>query len=207
MESYCRWCHQANDPLSEQHRNPPKAMTCPQCQHEITLITIRKACELVGVSKTTIYTWIDRGLVSTVRTASGRLLICLSSLFLPSDQGNNDALREQAKHLTKKSETVKFRKIQLIDTLEVMSYSAARAQKKVHERRSYASQALDSVAFERGPDRCSRNILGRVRSHLSSGRILTSDFRGWSFEAGHTNMPLPDKMGRLRLRNSTMNAD
>jgi excisionase family DNA binding protein len=45
------------------------------------LIGITAAAEVVKVSRKTIYQWIEKGLVSTVRSAAGRQLVCFSSLF------------------------------------------------------------------------------------------------------------------------------
>ncbi len=87
MKNYCNWCHQADDlkpPTSQPTaRGSKKSPTCPQCHRGITLVSIPKACDAIGMSKKTIYKWIDKGLVSRVRTAGGRSLICFSSLFVP----------------------------------------------------------------------------------------------------------------------------
>ena len=89
MNSYCSWCHQTEDclqiPGKPLMHNSAKYPSCPQCSREIKLITIRRACEVVSKSKKTIHEWVNKGLVSTVRSASGTPLICLSSLFVPSD--------------------------------------------------------------------------------------------------------------------------
>jgi excisionase family DNA binding protein len=85
MRNYCGWCHQADEPLllpgNPPVRNSPNSLACPQCRREIALIQIHQACKIVGVSRKTMYQWIDKGQVSAVRSASGRLLICFSSLF------------------------------------------------------------------------------------------------------------------------------
>jgi excisionase family DNA binding protein len=47
----------------------------------ITLISITAAAQVVNVSRKTIYQWIEKGLISTVRSAAGRQLVCFSSLF------------------------------------------------------------------------------------------------------------------------------
>ena len=112
MMNYCNWCHQAEEPFSSPGQplvqNVPKSPTCPRCHRAITLITIRKACEMVSKSKRTIYQWIERGLVSTVRTARGTPLICLSSLFSPSDEEARQHLRERRDYL---EESVRKRKV------------------------------------------------------------------------------------------------
>jgi hypothetical protein len=61
-----------------------KSPACPECRREITLITIRRACEIVCKSRQTIYRWIRQELVSTLRSANGQQLVCLSSLFVAS---------------------------------------------------------------------------------------------------------------------------
>ena len=45
------------------------------------LVNIVQACELAGVSRRSIYYWIEAGKVKTVRTAGGRLRIYADSLF------------------------------------------------------------------------------------------------------------------------------
>ena len=44
-------------------------------------ISIMKACELVGVSRRTIYNWIASGKVEYVRTAGGSIRIFVDSLW------------------------------------------------------------------------------------------------------------------------------
>ena len=44
-------------------------------------ISIMKACELVGVSRRTIYNWISAGKVDYVRTAGGSVRIFVDSLW------------------------------------------------------------------------------------------------------------------------------
>jgi len=44
-------------------------------------ISIMKACELVGVSRRTIYNWIAAGKVEYVRTAGGSIRIFVDSLW------------------------------------------------------------------------------------------------------------------------------
>ncbi len=51
-------------------------------------ISIMKACELVGVSRRTIYNWITTGKVEYVRTAGGSVRIFVETLWRdPSDTG------------------------------------------------------------------------------------------------------------------------
>jgi excisionase family DNA binding protein len=53
-------------------------------------ISIMKACELVGVSRRTIYNWISGGKVDYVRTAGGSIRIFVDSLWRePGDLGQS----------------------------------------------------------------------------------------------------------------------
>jgi len=105
MRNYCTWCHQADEPLSLPGKPPVqniiKSPTCPHCHRAITLITIRRACEMVSKSKRTMYQWMEKGLVSTVRSSSGTPLVCLSSLFSPSEEEARQHLRERRDSLEK----------------------------------------------------------------------------------------------------------
>ncbi len=44
-------------------------------------VTIMKACEMVSVSRRTIYNWIKAGKVEYVRTAGGRVRIFVDTLY------------------------------------------------------------------------------------------------------------------------------
>ena len=44
-------------------------------------ISIRKACELVDVSRRTIYNWMASGKVETIRTAGGSVRIFVDTLW------------------------------------------------------------------------------------------------------------------------------
>ena len=46
-------------------------------------ISINRACELVGVSRRTIYNWIASGKVQYVRTAGGSVRIFVDTLWQP----------------------------------------------------------------------------------------------------------------------------
>jgi excisionase family DNA binding protein len=52
-------------------------------------ISIMKACELVGVSRRTIYNWISAGKVEYVRTAGGSVRIFLDTLWREPSEGNS----------------------------------------------------------------------------------------------------------------------
>jgi excisionase family DNA binding protein len=49
-------------------------------------ISIMKACELVGVSRRTIYNWIAGGKVEYVRTAGGSVRIFVDTLWREPDR-------------------------------------------------------------------------------------------------------------------------
>ena len=48
-------------------------------------VSIMKACEMVGVSRRTIYNWINSGKVEYVRTAGGSVRIFADSLWRKPD--------------------------------------------------------------------------------------------------------------------------
>ena len=52
-------------------------------------VSIPRACELVGVSRRTIYNWIAGGKVQFIRTAGGSVRIYADTLW--RDSGSNDA--------------------------------------------------------------------------------------------------------------------
>lgn len=49
-------------------------------------ISIMKACELVSVSRRTIYNWISSGKVEYIRTAGGSVRIFVDSLWRSPDE-------------------------------------------------------------------------------------------------------------------------
>ena len=60
-------------------------------------ISIMKACELVGVSRRTIYNWIAGGKVEYVRTAGGSVRIFVDTLWRePSHAHHQPMSRNQA---------------------------------------------------------------------------------------------------------------
>jgi hypothetical protein len=81
----CAWCHQNNDPDgvpdAPSTHSPARAARCPQCHREIVFINITGAAKVANVCRKTIYQWIEKGWVTTVKNASGRQLICFTSLF------------------------------------------------------------------------------------------------------------------------------
>ena len=52
-------------------------------------ISIMKACELVGVSRRTIYNWIASGKVEYVRTAGGSVRIFVDTLWREPETGSS----------------------------------------------------------------------------------------------------------------------
>lgn len=59
-------------------------------------ISIMKACELVGVSRRTIYNWIASGKVDYVRTAGGSIRIFVDTLWRkPEDTGGRRPARSR----------------------------------------------------------------------------------------------------------------
>ena len=56
---------------------PPKS----QLMMDRKTISIMKACELVGVSRRTIYNWIASGKVEYIRTAGGSVRIFVDTLW------------------------------------------------------------------------------------------------------------------------------
>jgi excisionase family DNA binding protein len=57
-------------------------------------ISIMKACELVGVSRRTIYNWLSAGKIEYVRTAGGSVRIFVDTLW--RDPQRADRTPEQA---------------------------------------------------------------------------------------------------------------
>jgi excisionase family DNA binding protein len=56
-------------------------------------LTIMKACEVVGVSRRTIYNWISAGKVEYVRTAGGSIRIFADTLWRSSGHEAPAAVR------------------------------------------------------------------------------------------------------------------
>jgi excisionase family DNA binding protein len=50
-------------------------------------ISIMKACELVGVSRRTIYNWLSSGKIEYVRTAGGSVRIFVDTLWRDPQKG------------------------------------------------------------------------------------------------------------------------
>ncbi len=94
MSLYCEWCHQGNEYLAPELKSKPigsQPCSCPKCHRGITLVSINRAMEVVQKSRQTIYVWMDDDRIRYIRDARGRRLICLSSLFLPpADEDDQD---------------------------------------------------------------------------------------------------------------------
>ncbi len=58
-------------------------------------ISIMKACELVGVSRRTIYNWIASGKVEYVRTAGGSVRIFVDTLWREPETGSGPVTSAQ----------------------------------------------------------------------------------------------------------------
>jgi excisionase family DNA binding protein len=54
-------------------------------------ISIMKACELVGVSRRTIYNWLSSGKIEYVRTAGGSVRIFADTLWRSPTDGDRPA--------------------------------------------------------------------------------------------------------------------
>ena len=61
-------------------------------------LSIAKACELVGVSRRTIYNWIAGGKVEYVRTAGGSVRIFVDTLWRDPRAGATGATRSDTPH-------------------------------------------------------------------------------------------------------------
>lgn len=49
-------------------------------------VTVKQACELVGVCRRTLYSWMDAGKVVFIRTAGGTRRIVTASLWKPGNE-------------------------------------------------------------------------------------------------------------------------
>ena len=58
-------------------------------------ISIMKACELVGVSRRTIYNWLSSGKIEYVRTAGGSVRIFVDTLWRDPQRGDRPATQTQ----------------------------------------------------------------------------------------------------------------
>ena len=56
-------------------------------------ISIMKACELVGVSRRTIYNWLSSGKIEYVRTAGGSVRIFVDTLWRDPNNANRTTMQ------------------------------------------------------------------------------------------------------------------
>ena len=56
-------------------------------------LSIMKACEVVGVSRRTIYNWMAGGKVQYVRTAGGSVRIYADSLWRPPQEADSSQIQ------------------------------------------------------------------------------------------------------------------
>ena len=56
-------------------------------------ISIMKACELVGVSRRTIYNWLSSGKIEYVRTAGGSVRIFVDTLWRDANKADRPAVQ------------------------------------------------------------------------------------------------------------------
>ena len=61
-------------------------------------LSIMKACEVVGVSRRTIYNWMAGGKIEFVRTAGGSVRIFADSLWRSPDHSAHDHQPSEIKH-------------------------------------------------------------------------------------------------------------
>ena len=60
---------------------PPRPEAREKLNMDRQTVSIMKACEVVGLSRRTIYNWISAGKVEYVRTAGGAIRIFVDSLW------------------------------------------------------------------------------------------------------------------------------
>lgn len=65
---------------------------CPICRRRARLIKVGEAAEMAAVCTRTIYRWREEGKVHAIRTAGGRLRVCLDSLFASTADNNLPSL-------------------------------------------------------------------------------------------------------------------
>src|SRR5689334_11877866 len=54
---------------------------CPLCRRVTEMVTVKRASEIVGVSRATVYLWQRQHKIHGQKIASGQLRICYNSLF------------------------------------------------------------------------------------------------------------------------------
>ena len=71
--------------------NPQRSTTA--ATGERRTISIMKACEMVGVSRRTIYNWLSAGKIEYVRTAGGSVRIFVDSLWRDANNATRPAVQ------------------------------------------------------------------------------------------------------------------
>ena len=56
---------------------------CDHCGRQTEMVSISEAGRFVGMTRRTIYAWIKMSKLHLIRLASGRIMICKASLFMP----------------------------------------------------------------------------------------------------------------------------
>ena len=91
MSDHCPQCHQSDNqatfelPKGTIARHP---FLCSSCHRKIVVVSVTLAAKIVGKSRQTIYNWMREGRISYIRDAAGHPLIIYSSLFLHTDNDN-----------------------------------------------------------------------------------------------------------------------
>ena len=71
--------------------NPQRPTTAVTVERRT--ISIMKACEMVGVSRRTIYNWLSAGKIEYVRTAGGSVRIFVDSLWRDANNATRPAVQ------------------------------------------------------------------------------------------------------------------
>jgi predicted DNA-binding transcriptional regulator AlpA len=86
------------------------AIFCEQCQKNTRFLPIPFAIALTGVSRSTVYNWMERGRIHWLELPSGRRLICEHSLLRDPSNSMQIPL-PPPKNSPKLSNTVQFCKL------------------------------------------------------------------------------------------------
>lgn len=68
----------------DKYRHSAQSIKCPECSRSVVLLTVSQACQILSVSRRSVYRWIDEGRVTVFRSATAGVRLCLSSLFVPA---------------------------------------------------------------------------------------------------------------------------
>lgn len=61
---------------------------CPYCERETEHLNVSDAAASAGVTRRTVYDWLNRALVHFVHRPSGRKFICIRSLVISNGLGS-----------------------------------------------------------------------------------------------------------------------